>query len=118
MEAWSSRLHPESHLGDDVETMIWQFSPPTRYGTRYHDTLVRAANVHVLLNANLTAFETSQSAGHVNAIRLTTLEGTTFRLVARRFVGLLTDEWLHALPGSAGLKPERVSLARAIRALG
>ena len=86
VEAWSSRLHPESRLGDDVETMIWQFSPPTRYGTRYHDALARAANVHVLLNANLTAFETSQSAGHINAIRLTTLEGTTFRLVARRYV--------------------------------
>ena len=32
--------------------------------------------------------------------------------------GLLTHEWVQALPGSAGLKPERVSFARAISALG
>ena len=31
---------------------------------------------------------------------------------------LLTYEWLQVLPGSAGLKPDRVSVARAMRALG
>ena len=32
--------------------------------------------------------------------------------------GLLTHVWVHALPGSAGLRPERVSFAMAMRALG
>jgi choline dehydrogenase-like flavoprotein len=86
VDAWSSRSHPEARLGDDVETVIWQFSPPTRYGAVYRDALARAANVHVLLNANLTAFETTQGADHVNAVTLTTLEGTSFKLVARQFV--------------------------------
>ena len=85
-DAWSSRSHPAARLGDDVETVVWQFSPPTRYGITYQRTLAQAPNVHVVLNANLTAFETTPGAGHVNAVTLTTLEGTSFTLVARRYV--------------------------------
>lgn len=86
LDTWSSRAHPAVRIDDDVESVIWQFSPPTRYGQVYRDDVERASNVHVLLNANLTAFESPAGAGHVTAVTLTTLEGTRIRLVAQQFV--------------------------------
>ncbi|MBA2665907.1 MAG: GMC family oxidoreductase [Trueperaceae bacterium] len=86
VDAWASRERPEIALEEDFESIVWQFSPPTRYGQVYRDELERAPNVHVLLNANLTGITTTDAADHVEEVTLTTLAGTSFRLAARYFV--------------------------------
>src|SRR5439155_8899326 len=33
-------------------TKMWQFSPPTRFGTRYRSDIVNASSVHLFTHAN------------------------------------------------------------------
>ena len=40
-------------------TKIWQFSPPTRFGTRYREEIVGARNVHLYTNAVVCELPTS-----------------------------------------------------------
>ena len=52
-----------------VWTKIWQFSPPTRFGTRYRGEIVGARNVHLLTHANVCEVETNESANAVTGPR-------------------------------------------------
>ena len=69
-----------------VWTKMWQFSPPTRMGTRYRDEIVRARNVHLLTHANVCELETNESASAVSGLRIRTLEGKELRARARHYV--------------------------------
>ena len=69
-----------------VWTKIWQFSPPTRMGTRYRDAIVGARNVHLVTHANVCEVETNESASAVSGLRIRTLEGKEMRARARRYV--------------------------------
>ena len=64
----------------------WQYSPPTRFGTRYRDALRGAANIEVLLHANTVKIETDATATRVEAIHVRTLAGRTGVVRARCFV--------------------------------
>jgi len=64
----------------------WQYSPPTRFGTRYRDALQRATNVEVVLHANTVKIETDATATRVEAIHVRTLTGRTGSVRARYFV--------------------------------
>ncbi|MCP5182535.1 MAG: GMC family oxidoreductase [Pseudomonadales bacterium] len=48
----------------------WRFSPPTRFGTRYRDSLARSNNVTVLLHANLTRIDMSDTDARVQRVLL------------------------------------------------
>ena len=69
-----------------VWTKIWQFSPPTRMGTRYRDEIVGARNVHLVTHANVCEVETNESASAVSALRIRTFEGKALRARARHYV--------------------------------
>ena len=69
-----------------VWTKIWQFSPPTRMGTRYRDEIVRARNVHLLTHANVCEVETNETASAVSGVRIRTFEGKELRARARHYV--------------------------------
>lgn len=64
----------------------WNFSPPTRFGEVYREELVQAANVRVLLHANILGIDTDAEATSVTAVRVSTLEGRTASIRARTFV--------------------------------
>jgi len=69
-----------------VWTKMWQFSPPTRFGTRYRDEIVNARNVHLLTHANVCEVETNESASAVSGLRIRTFEGKELRARARHYV--------------------------------
>src|SRR5215212_6042720 len=69
-----------------VFTKMWQFSPPTRMGTRYRSEIVGARNVHLLTHANVCEVETNEAASAVTGVRIRTLEGKTLRARARHYV--------------------------------
>jgi choline dehydrogenase-like flavoprotein len=70
-----------------LTTRLYQFSsPPKRFGTAYEATLRNAANIRVLLHANITHLETNRDASAVKAARIRTPGGTSGRIVAKRFV--------------------------------
>ncbi len=69
-----------------LRVRYWQYSPPTRFGTRYRDTLRRANNIDVVLNANTVKIETDATAHRVEAIHIRTLTGRAGIVRARYFV--------------------------------
>jgi choline dehydrogenase-like flavoprotein len=48
-----------------VYNKMWQFSPPTRFGTKYRDTIVKAPNIHLYTYANVTDITANENASAV-----------------------------------------------------
>jgi choline dehydrogenase-like flavoprotein len=69
-----------------ITTTFFQYSPPTRFGTRYRKDIEQAANVRALLHATVTEIETSEAGTEVTGLRVTTLGGPSFRVRARRYI--------------------------------
>jgi len=69
-----------------VWTKMWQFSPPTRFGTKYRRSIVDAANVHLYTHANVCELIPNESIAAVEAVRVRTLEGGEHQVRARQYV--------------------------------
>jgi choline dehydrogenase-like flavoprotein len=69
-----------------VFTKMWQFSPPTRFGTRYRDSIVGARNVQLYTNAIVREIEPSEGVTAVDGLRVRTLEGKELRARAKHYV--------------------------------
>jgi choline dehydrogenase-like flavoprotein len=67
-------------------TGVFQFSPPTRFGTVYRQDLEAARNVSVYLNANLIDIATNDTANEVSGFGLACLNGRRYRARARYYV--------------------------------
>ena len=63
-----------------------QFSPPTRFGSRYGDELKAAANIRILLNANVTGISASEDAHAVKQLAIRTLNGLRHSVKADHYV--------------------------------
>ena len=72
--------------GGNVEPRVFENSPPTRFGQRYRADLENARNVRVLLNANLTGFDSDDERKQVRAANVACLNGPRFTVQARTFV--------------------------------
>ena len=69
-----------------LETLIYRFSPPTRFGRVYRSALRRADDVRCYLNANVLAIKTDTSARSVTRLAVGTLSGARFEVEARHYV--------------------------------
>jgi choline dehydrogenase-like flavoprotein len=67
-------------------TKMWQFSRPTRFGTRYRDALVKAPNVHLYTYANVVELIPNVDATAVDSLRVKTITGKAHRVRARQYV--------------------------------
>jgi choline dehydrogenase-like flavoprotein len=76
---------PESATGR-LRLQFVQFSTPTRFGSRYGDELKTAANIRVLLNANVTRISAADGAQAVKRLTIRTLNGLTHSVKARYYV--------------------------------
>jgi choline dehydrogenase-like flavoprotein len=88
-EAVATKGAPLSLGAGGVYTSWFQFSKtrgdvlPTHFGTRYEDALKRAANVKLLLNANVTGIRLAPGAGRVDHLDVATLNGKHFTVTPR-----------------------------------
>jgi choline dehydrogenase-like flavoprotein len=71
---------------DVVWTKMWQFSPPTRFGTKYRDAIVNARNVHLYTHANVCEVDANDGLTAVQGLRVRTLDGKEHRVQARYYV--------------------------------
>ena len=69
-----------------AQTVLYQISPPTRFGQVYRTEVERAQDVSVFLNCNLTAIEVSEPGDRVVALRCATLTGGSLTVTAERYV--------------------------------
>lgn len=67
-------------------TKMWQFSPPTRFGTKYRDAIVGARNVHLYTYANVCEVEANEGATAVQGVRARNHAGKEIRVRARSYV--------------------------------
>jgi choline dehydrogenase-like flavoprotein len=69
-----------------VWNKMWQFSPPTRFGTRYRDAIVDAPNVHLLTNASVCDIEANDTATRVEQVHVRSLDGKKHTVRAHHYV--------------------------------
>jgi choline dehydrogenase-like flavoprotein len=69
-----------------LETTIYRFSAPTRFGQVYREALRRAQDLRCYLNANVLAIKTDAMARTVTRLAVGTLSGVRFEVAARYYV--------------------------------
>jgi choline dehydrogenase-like flavoprotein len=72
--------------GTKVETKIFQFSPPTRFGNEYINLLAKAKNIKVFLYSNAVSIVTNTVGNIVTHLNFATLRGKKFRVKAKLFI--------------------------------
>lgn len=70
----------------DVYNKMWQFSPPTRFGTKYKETIVKAPNIHLYTYANVTNIDANEHASTIQQVTVKNFAGKTHTVKAKRFV--------------------------------
>lgn len=65
---------------------IWQFSPPTRFGAKYKDTILNAKNIHLYTYANVTDLSANENVTQVKQVTIKNLEGREHTVKAKYFV--------------------------------
>ncbi|PPD15904.1 MAG: FAD-dependent oxidoreductase [Methylobacterium sp.] len=82
MRAMAKGFVPQAFDLDRLE----RFSAPTNFGRRYGERLRRAPNIRVLLNAHVVEIRRDRASPRIGSLRLRTLEGAEFAVLAERFV--------------------------------
>lgn len=87
---WWERQDPDTaRLPFDrrrVVTKMWQFSPPTRFGTRYREAILQSPHVHLYTYANVCEIEANEPASAIEQLHIRTFEGKRLRVRAGRYV--------------------------------
>lgn len=65
---------------------IWKFSPPTRFGSKYKDTIVNARNIHLYTYANVVNIAANENVSRVKEVTIKNFAGKTHTVRARYFV--------------------------------
>jgi choline dehydrogenase-like flavoprotein len=69
-----------------VWNKVWRFSPPTRFGQKYKDTIVHAKNIHLFTYANVTDISTCENITAVRSVTVKNYTGKTHTVKAKYFV--------------------------------
>jgi len=69
-----------------LKSGVFQYSPPTRFGTVYREDLATAPGVTIYLNANLVQIETNEAASTVTGLEVACLNGIRGHARARYYV--------------------------------
>jgi choline dehydrogenase-like flavoprotein len=79
-------LVPMAADPDVIWNKMWQFSPPTRFGTRYRDEILQAKNIHLYTHANVTDMIVNEAGNALKEMTVTHFSGKTQKVRARHFV--------------------------------
>jgi choline dehydrogenase-like flavoprotein len=69
-----------------VFNKMWQFSPPTRFGTKYKDTVIQAPNIYLYTYANVTNIDANEHASTIKQVTIKNFAGKTHTVKAKHFV--------------------------------
>ena len=65
---------------------IWQFSPPTSFGKKYRDTIVKAKNIHLYTYANVTDIIAVENISSINEVIVKNYAGKQHTVKAKHFI--------------------------------
>jgi choline dehydrogenase-like flavoprotein len=84
-DAWAQSTRPTLDLDPErLETRIWQFSSPTRFGTTYLPDIEASEDVELALDANIVGLRMDGST--IEEVQLSTLSGKRFSARGRAVV--------------------------------
>ena len=69
-----------------VFNKMWQFSPPSRFGTKYKDTIIKASNIHLYTYANVTNITANEHISAIKEVTVKNFAGKTHTVRAKNFV--------------------------------
>ena len=69
-----------------VWNKMWQFSPPTQFGIKYKDAIVKARNIHLYTYANVTDIKADEKVSSIEEVTVKNHAGKTLRVKAKYFV--------------------------------
>ena len=81
-----AEMAPLALRSETFWTKMWQFSPPTRFGRKYRDTIVSAPNVHLYTYANVAELVANEGLSAVDGLRVKTITGKEHRVRAKTYV--------------------------------
>lgn len=69
-----------------IWSKMWQFSPPTRFGKTYKETIVKSPNIHLYTYANLTNIIANEEVHDIKQLIVKNHEGRTHKVRAKNYV--------------------------------
>jgi choline dehydrogenase-like flavoprotein len=69
-----------------VYNKMWQFSPPTRFGSKYKDTIVKAPNIHLYTYANVTNITGNENVSAIKQVTVKNFAGKQHTVKAKYFI--------------------------------
>jgi choline dehydrogenase-like flavoprotein len=81
-----SALKPLIENDSVIWNKIWQFSPPTRFGVKYKNDIVRSSNIHLYTYANVVNIVASSNGKVIKEVIIRNFEGKQHRVRARKFI--------------------------------
>ncbi len=86
-DAWESESSRRLPLPERlIETVVFQLSPPTRFGRAYGPIVAAAKNITVLSRAVATELVPDPACRAISHVNIVTLSGTSFAVAARVYV--------------------------------
>jgi choline dehydrogenase-like flavoprotein len=88
-EYWAPKFKESSLLPfspSKITHSVTQLSPPTRFGQRYRQDVIKASNVTLVTHANVTQIRTPVNGSTVSELQVDCLNGNTFRVKASQYV--------------------------------
>jgi choline dehydrogenase-like flavoprotein len=71
---------------DVVFNKMWQFSPPTRFGTKYRDAIIKAPNVHLYTYANVCDITANENASAIKQVTVKNFAGKEHTVKAKYYI--------------------------------
>ncbi len=71
---------------DAIWNKIWQFSPPTRFGKKYKESIVNAKNIHLYTYANVVDLNATENISSVKKVTIKNFADKQHVVKARYFI--------------------------------
>ncbi len=69
-----------------IWSKMWHFSPPTRFGTKYREDIVNAANIHLYTYANVVDITANENVSAIQQVTVKNYAGKQHTVKAKLFV--------------------------------
>ena len=89
VEHWCEKdetLKPLPLEKNKVWSKMWQFSPPTRFGSKYKEPIINAKNIHLFTYANVVDILANENVSEVKEVTVKNHAGKQHRVKAKYFI--------------------------------
>jgi choline dehydrogenase-like flavoprotein len=79
-------LKPFPFDENKVRSKMWQFSPPTRFGTKYRERIVNSKNIHLYTYANVVDITANENVSEIKEVTVKNYAGKQHTVRAKYFI--------------------------------